>query len=379
MASAEADPGTGVLQPAHAGAWTEEAYLALSPADRVHRRVELLDGSLLVAPGTGERHAAAVAAVRAAVAAVLPPGLEVTGPVALRLGPGRILVPDLVVAAPAAEGTGEVRDSSVALVVIDVVGRANGVADRWFKPQLYAGCRIPYALLVDHDEPFAVGSMLIGGRFHEYAEAGPGGVLRLDEPFHLELDLAALTAGGVPDADGAGPAEGSSAEGDPDGGDQAQGGAGGDDAAGEDAVDGDSAGGGAAGGDPAAAGPAGDDPTGGDPARGDHLGSDPTGGDRSGGDPARGAGPGVPASWATARGAAGRDGAGRDGAGQDGAGQDGTGSHDAGPDGADPRTGRDTVAGASDDPDRSREPVGAGSDTDGARPGDPDRGAPGPA
>ena len=218
MASAEADPGTGVLQPAHAGAWTEEAYLALSPADRVHRRVELLDGSLLVAPGTGERHAAAVAAVRAAVAAVLPPGLEVTGPVALRLGPGRILVPDLVVAAPAAEGSGEVRDSSVALVVIDVVGRANGVADRWFKPQLYAGCRIPYALLVDHDEPFAVGSMLIGGRFHEYAEAGPGGVLRLDEPFALELDLAALAAGAVPEdapaaepaaepADAAGPPE----------------------------------------------------------------------------------------------------------------------------------------------------------------------------
>jgi hypothetical protein len=373
MASAEADPGTGVLQPAHAGAWTEEAYLALSPADRVHRRVELLDGSLLVAPGTGERHAAAVAAVRAAVAAVLPPGLEVTGPVALRLGPGRILVPDLVVAAPAAEGTGEVRDSSVALVVIDVVGRANGVADRWFKPQLYAGCRIPYALLVDHDEPFAVGSMLIGGRFHEYAEAGPGGVLRLDEPFHLELDLAALTAGGGPDAAGAEPVGDGSAEGDPGGGDPAQGGAGG-----EDAVDGDAAGG-AAGGDPAAAGPAGDDPTGGEPARGDHIGSDPTGGDRPGGDPARGAGPGVPASWATARGGAGRDGAGRDGAGQDGTGSDGPGSHEAGPDGADPRTGRDAVTGASDDPDRSREPVGAGSDTDGARPGDPDRGAPGPA
>ncbi len=198
MATAEADPGTGVLRPVHPGAWTEEAYLALPAADRVDRRVELLDGSLLVAPGTGPRHAAAVAAVRAAMQAALPPGLEVTGPVALRLAPGRILVPDLVVAAPVAgDESGEVRDSSVALVVVDVVGRGNGVADRWFKPQLYAGCRIPYALLVDHDEPFAVGSMLIGGRFHEYAEAGPGGVLRLDEPFALELDLAALAAGAV--------------------------------------------------------------------------------------------------------------------------------------------------------------------------------------
>lgn len=212
MATAEADPATGAPRPAHPGAWTEEAYLALPEADRVHRRVELLDGSLLVAPGTGHRHAAAVAAVRAAVAAVLPPGLEVTGPVALRLAPGRILVPDLVVAAPVADDeSGEVRDSSVALVVVDVVGCGNGVADRWFKPQLYAGCRIPYALLVDHDESFAVGSMLIGGRYHEYAEAGPGGVLRLDEPFALELDLATLVAG----ADGApaGPAAGAPEQG----------------------------------------------------------------------------------------------------------------------------------------------------------------------
>jgi hypothetical protein len=176
----------------HAGAWTEEAWLAL-PADR---RIELVDGSLLVAPSTDEHHARAVAAVRAAVAAVLPDGLEVTGPVALRLAPGRILVPDLVVAARRGDDPepGGVRDSSVALVVIDVVGSGNGVADRWFKPQLYAGSRIPYALLIDRDEPFAVGSMLIGGRYHEYGEAGAGEVLRLEEPFVLELDLAALTA-----------------------------------------------------------------------------------------------------------------------------------------------------------------------------------------
>ncbi len=172
----------------HAGAWTEEAYLAL-PANR---RVELVDGSLLVAPSTDEWHDRAVAAVRAAVAEVLPDGLEVSGPVALRLSPGRILVPDLIVAAPRTADEDEVRDSSVALVVIDVVGRGNGVADRWFKPQLYAGSRIPYAVLIDHDEPFGVGSMLIGGRYHEYAHAGAGQLLRLEEPFVLDLDLRTL-------------------------------------------------------------------------------------------------------------------------------------------------------------------------------------------
>ncbi len=177
--------------PAHDGPWTEDAYLALAR----ERRIELVDGSLLVAPSTDDEHARAVATVRDAVAAALPDGLEVTGPVALRLSPGRILVPDLVVTARPGDGDhgpDAVRDSAVALLVIDVVGRGNGVADRWFKPQLYAGSRIPYALLVDHDEPFAVANMLIGGRYHSYAQAETGGVLRLDEPFDLELALDTL-------------------------------------------------------------------------------------------------------------------------------------------------------------------------------------------
>jgi hypothetical protein len=183
---------------AHEGPWTEEAYQAL-PRDR---RIELVDGSLLVAPSTGERHAAAVAAVRAAVEAALPEGLEVSGPVALRLCPGRILVPDLVVSARGASSSLDsgVRDGSVALVVIDVVGSGNGVADRWFKPQLYAGSGIPYALLVDHDDPFAVATMLIGGRYHEYARAESGEVLRLEEPFGLEFQLGSLAESAAADS-----------------------------------------------------------------------------------------------------------------------------------------------------------------------------------
>lgn len=212
----------------HEGAWTEDAYLAL---DTAGSHVELIDGSLLVGPTHDDRHAHAVAVVRAAVAAALPDGLEVAGPVALRLSPGRILVPDLVVAASSASVAGEVRDSSVALVVIDVVGAGNGVADRWFKPQLYAGSRIPYALLVDHDDPFAVGNMLIGGRYHEYATADGAGVLRLEEPFALELDLTALAApaAGPDAADSAGepssrgPVEGEPSTAEPDAGESAAG------------------------------------------------------------------------------------------------------------------------------------------------------------
>jgi hypothetical protein len=34
--------------------------------------------------------------------------------------------------------------------------------------------------------------MIISGRYHEYAQAGAGEQLRIEEPFVLELDLAAV-------------------------------------------------------------------------------------------------------------------------------------------------------------------------------------------
>jgi hypothetical protein len=185
----------------HHGPWTESAYRGL-PHDG---RVELVDGTLLVGPGASPQRARVIERVRAAVAAVLPDGLTVRGPVPLRLSQDCVLVPDLVVTAedrPGADGdggtgaTGAVLDAAAALVVIEVVGSGHGAADRTFKPQLYARSRIPYSLLIDHDSPFAVADMIIGGRYHEYAHARGDERLVLEEPFVLDLDLAALTVPG---------------------------------------------------------------------------------------------------------------------------------------------------------------------------------------
>ncbi|HZG91621.1 MAG TPA: Uma2 family endonuclease [Pseudonocardia sp.] len=188
------------------GPWSESAYLELPRADRV----EVVDGTLLVGPGTSADRAAAVARVRESMTAALPDGLRVRGPVSLRLGPDCVLMPDLVVTtaaepAPdgdpagsaadgAAEDDAEVLDAAAALMVVEVVGREHGAVDRTFKPQLYARSRIPYLLLVDHHGPFAIADMIISGRYHEYAGASGDQVLRLEEPFPLELDLAACTA-----------------------------------------------------------------------------------------------------------------------------------------------------------------------------------------
>jgi len=188
----------------HEGPWTEDAYLTL-----VHDgRVEVVDGTLLVGPGAGPQRLRVVERVRAAVAAALPAGLRVRGPVPLRLGTDCVLVPDLVVTAAPAEGSEEppdeddtatVLDAAAALMVIEVVGCDHGATDRTFKPQLYARSRIPYSLLIDHDGPFAVAEMIIGGRYHEYAHGGER--LQIEEPFALDLDLAAIAADEEPPAE----------------------------------------------------------------------------------------------------------------------------------------------------------------------------------
>jgi hypothetical protein len=232
--------GTTVLD--HDGPFTERDFLELTPR---HGHVELVEGTLLVGPMAGPEHGAAVAAVRAALEKSLPDGLRVVGALPLRLGHDCVLVPDLMVARaapessvpePAAEPVGEPAEEPVAadeesddsdadapeeggeespaapdaapdlldcadvLMVVDVVDRTHGITQRSFKPQLYARSRIPYAVLVDSAARVGSASMLIGGRHHEFAQAGAGERLLLEEPFRIEIDLDAL-AGEAAEAD----------------------------------------------------------------------------------------------------------------------------------------------------------------------------------
>jgi hypothetical protein len=60
----------------HVGPWTEQDYLAL-PADR--RRIELLDGSLLVSPSAGYRHQRLSSQLWLALSSMAPAGFEVSG------------------------------------------------------------------------------------------------------------------------------------------------------------------------------------------------------------------------------------------------------------------------------------------------------------
>ena len=179
----------------HTGPWSEADYRALGSSDVEKAlgdgRVELIDGALVIGPGPTPDDERAIARTRAALGDAVPDGLSVVGPVPLRMGPDCVLVPDLVVmrAPDTPLEPDAVVDGQEVLMVVEVVGAEHGAVDRTFKPLVYARARLPYLLLVDREAPFASASMIISGRYHEYARAAGGDELELEEPFRLRLPL----------------------------------------------------------------------------------------------------------------------------------------------------------------------------------------------
>ncbi len=104
----------------HVGPWTEVDFLAL-PVDR---RIELLDGALLVSPSARFRHQRLASPLRAVLDAVVPVGLEVLEAINVRVGPGKILIPDLaVVAVPGLDLT--VCEATDVVLVVEITSPGN--------------------------------------------------------------------------------------------------------------------------------------------------------------------------------------------------------------------------------------------------------------
>lgn len=166
--------------------WTEDAYFALP----VGPGIELVDGALLVSPLPRSRHQRLSLRLAIAFEAARPDGLAVFENVNVRLGPGRVLGPDVVVVS---EDPGDVVaiDASQVLLVVEIVSPGSVAADRAIKPQLYAAAGIACYVRVEQLGPTAIVHRLVRGRY----EAGrASSVLRLTEPFAVEVDLPAMLA-----------------------------------------------------------------------------------------------------------------------------------------------------------------------------------------
>ncbi|MBV9312728.1 MAG: Uma2 family endonuclease [Pseudonocardia sp.] len=166
------------------GPWTEPEFLAL-PEDR---RVELLDGELLVSPSASSRHQRLSFRLCVALEAARPAGMEVLEAVNVRVGPDRILIPDLAIVTRPEEDIA-VFDAADVLMLVEIASPSNVAIDRAIKPQLYAAAGIPYYVRIECTGPTALPHRLHDGR---YIADGGGSVLRLQDPFPVEVDLPKL-------------------------------------------------------------------------------------------------------------------------------------------------------------------------------------------
>lgn len=171
--------------------WTEERFLAL-PANRC---VELLDGALLVSPSPGGPHQRLSSRLWYLLERARPDDVEALEAVDVRVGAGKILIPDLAVVRGSGAGHTTWDAADVALVV-EILGPNAGPMDRAVKPGLYAAAGIGHHLRVElgPDGPDATLHRLDRGRYREIARAHPGRTLTLTGPVALSVDLAALLA-----------------------------------------------------------------------------------------------------------------------------------------------------------------------------------------
>jgi hypothetical protein len=125
---------------------TESEFLALGSRSA---EVELWDGNLLLRPRETPRHQLIICALMSALR-VSRTDLHVLSGVSVRLGPGCIVVPDVVVTGPI-DLDGPVVEASSVRVVGEVVSAASANVDRVLKMHQYASAGIPWYLLAEPD------------------------------------------------------------------------------------------------------------------------------------------------------------------------------------------------------------------------------------
>ena len=163
---------------------SEAAFLALGETSE---RVELFDGSLCLTPAPAPRHQFA----SSSLAGALQPGadkaaLHVLAAVNVRLRPGRIPIPDLVII-ESIDFDELVVDAAAVRLVCEIVSPSNASADKVLKMHYYAAAGIPWYLLVEQETGALHLYRLSGGQYLEHSVTRPGSELVLTDPVEARI------------------------------------------------------------------------------------------------------------------------------------------------------------------------------------------------
>jgi len=194
-------PGLVDSCPADAGS-TMEAVPTFAHGDRltrwdlesitdVHRRYELVDGTLLVSPSPRPLHQRVVARLLAALTPVCPADCEVLpAPVDVVLDEHTVMIPDVVVGR---------RDTfteralvGVPVLAIEVVSPSSQHIDLHLKPARLASAGCPFYWVIDPRVPSVNCFRLVGEAYELVASGRDDELVVLDEPFALTLSAEAL-------------------------------------------------------------------------------------------------------------------------------------------------------------------------------------------
>jgi Uma2 family endonuclease len=166
---------------------TEEEYFALGETPD---RVELFDGSLLVTPAPTPRHQHISRRLANALEAS-GPALYVVEAVNVRLRPGLIPIPDIVIT-EAIDFDSPVIDAEAVHLVCEIVSPSNAATDKVLKMHHYAVAGIPWYLLVEQETGALHLYRLVGDRYKVQSVTRAGQALELTEPVQVTIFPADL-------------------------------------------------------------------------------------------------------------------------------------------------------------------------------------------
>lgn len=163
----------------HRRPMTEEEYLALGETPD---RIELFDGNLFVTPAPTPLHQYVSSELSQALKpAARRAGRFVLEAINLRLQPGRVPIPDLVITDPIDFGE-LVVDAGAVHLVCEIISPSNASVDKVQKMHYYAAAGIPWYLLVEQETGTLHLYRLSGRVYAEHSVTRPGEVLELTEP-----------------------------------------------------------------------------------------------------------------------------------------------------------------------------------------------------